>query len=438
MGLRLYDALRLSWRNIAQHKVRSAMIVMTVSILFSAVMAFNFVLDGLDKTVFDAAMKASNHKVYIATGYSEVSSSNQGEYYKVNNLDDAEKLIEESIRQHHGQVVGQIAQYNIGDSRWVINKELATRFSNLDFSKLKDNQVPYIGPKAEAESFGEYLMNADGSKDKLLAKVGTYPVTKPGGLFLSGNNPLNLLLSRLQVSGGYPLIVDDGSDKVIQYLQNQASYSSLNQEITPDIQQVVAEFDNYNDAIAYYWDIVSDNNILMDVETLNGRKYIMHSNEIFSNVIGAELSIRNLHNTLVIIEFLFITISVIVATLTFAHLADQDAVTISLYRSLGATTSSIYTVYMLYLFELCVLAALACIVVAFSLAGITWLTSAKELAQKLQDFYMLNNKPKITFFECNDLFFGIIGSIFAVVPLSMMLTLHHFSAKHIAKKLRAD
>ena len=47
MGLKFSDALRLSWSNIAEHKKRSVAIIVTISILFGAIMGFNFMLEGL-------------------------------------------------------------------------------------------------------------------------------------------------------------------------------------------------------------------------------------------------------------------------------------------------------------------------------------------------------------------------------------------------------
>ena len=57
MGLKFSDALRLSWSNITQHKKRSAAIILTISILFGVIMAFNFMLQGLRGTILDAALR---------------------------------------------------------------------------------------------------------------------------------------------------------------------------------------------------------------------------------------------------------------------------------------------------------------------------------------------------------------------------------------------
>ena len=152
--LKFSDALHLSWSNISQHKGRSAIVILTISILFGVVMAFNFMLEGLSKTTFDAAMQASDGKIYIAAGYNEIASINEGDYFKVNNLEDAEKAIVESVKRYHGQIIGQVVQYNdVGSSRWTINQELAERFDELDFDKLQEDQIPYVGPKVEDEFF---------------------------------------------------------------------------------------------------------------------------------------------------------------------------------------------------------------------------------------------------------------------------------------------
>ena len=55
MGLKFSDALRLSWSNIAQHKKRSVVIILTISILFGVIMGFNFLTFGMEKTMLSAS-----------------------------------------------------------------------------------------------------------------------------------------------------------------------------------------------------------------------------------------------------------------------------------------------------------------------------------------------------------------------------------------------
>lgn len=48
MGLKFSDALRLSWGNVAQYKKRSAIIILTISLLFGVIMGFNFITSGIE------------------------------------------------------------------------------------------------------------------------------------------------------------------------------------------------------------------------------------------------------------------------------------------------------------------------------------------------------------------------------------------------------
>ena len=87
---------------------------------------------------------------------------------------------------------------------------------------------------------------------------------------------------------------------------------------------------------------------------------------------------------------------------------------------------------------MCILAVVACIVIAAILVGALWLVNANALAQRLQNYYMLDTTPKVTLFRFDNLFYGIIGSVMLIAPITLLFTLRNFSSKHIAKKLKED
>ena len=78
MALKFSDALRLSWSNIVQHKKRSAIIVLTISLLFGVIMAFSFILQGLRSTILDAAVQANDGRVYLEVSYQELAGFGPG------------------------------------------------------------------------------------------------------------------------------------------------------------------------------------------------------------------------------------------------------------------------------------------------------------------------------------------------------------------------
>ena len=279
--------------------------------------------------------------------------------------------------------------------------------------------------------------------------VGTYPATQQGSPTLPGLNPVNLLLSMVYGSGinARPWIIDNDSEAVHNYFLKLAQqkvysgspYASAEEYLKTVVPQTryIVEFPNYENAVNYYCDIYAEKSIPKNVE-IGDHKYELLNMDTFGRVIYLEYDFDNLQFMLTAIEILFIVIAILVATFTFAHLIDQDAATIALYRSLGASTGSIYLIYFLYLVELCLLAVLSCILIAFIIVGVMWLCNAGALAERLKEYYILKDLPKVNLFGLNGMFFWIIGAIMIVAPISLVLTMRRFSVKHIAKKLKED
>ena len=99
MGLKFSDALRLSWSNIGEHKVRSAIVILTISIIFGLLMGINFVLRGLETTLIDASVIPTGGKVYLETKFSN------------NHYGKAEERLAERLQKYHGQAVGTYTTY---------------------------------------------------------------------------------------------------------------------------------------------------------------------------------------------------------------------------------------------------------------------------------------------------------------------------------------
>lgn len=68
-GLRVSDLLNLGWRNCFNQKRRSFCIIVAVAALFSVVLGFNTILNGLEMTLVQAASENSGSRFYIATGF---------------------------------------------------------------------------------------------------------------------------------------------------------------------------------------------------------------------------------------------------------------------------------------------------------------------------------------------------------------------------------
>lgn len=442
MGLKFSDALRLSWSNIAEHKKRSVAIVLTISILFGVIMGFNFMLEGLRETILSAALQANDGKVYLEVGYQELAGFGPGRVEKVDSEAKLDEFIKEGVTRYHGKIIGEKLNYQFNNIFETITPAVAESISGeIDLSSVPEDKVAVLMP-AETSPYA-----AVDREDYYI--VGTYPATQQGSPTLPGLNPVNLLLSMVYGSGinARPLIIDNDSEAVHNYFLKLAQqkvysgspYASAEEYLETVVPQTryIVEFPNYENAVNYYYDIYAEKSIPKNVE-IGDRKYELLNMDTFGRVIHLKYDFDNLQFMLTAIEILFIVIAILVATFTFAHLIDQDAATIALYRSLGASTGSIYLIYFLYLVELCLLAVLSCILIAFIIVGVMWLCNAGALAERLKEYYILKDLPKVNLFGFNGMFFWIIGAIMIVAPISLVLTMRRFSVKHIAKKLKED
>lgn len=446
MSLTFSDTIKLSWSNIAQHKKRSILIVATIALLFGVIMAFNFILQGLRNTILDAALQTTSGQIYLETGYAANGSSSTSGIPIFADQVALDTYVDQSVTGCHGEVVGTITTYQINNTRWVIDQSLAERFGPLDLSLVTKGKIPYLAPSIKGNHFTSYLHH-DGHPDDRLVQVGTYPVTETGSPTLPGFNPLNLLLGLVHGSSDSapPLIVDDGSGKVDDYILALAQervtrdgYETVEQlfETRPPETRFVAAFDSYEDALDYYQQ--SQNGQIATYVKVGNKVYYLLTVDIFGNNINLSIDFDNLQTMLIMLEIILIIVAVIIATLTLAHLIDSDASTTALYRAVGASTGDIYWIYFLYLLELCLLAVLACLAIAVTITGILWLINASALSTRLEDFYVLAKPPSINLFGINQLFFWTIFTIPLIAPLALLLALRHFSPKYIAKNLKDD
>lgn len=453
MGLKFSDALRLSWGNIAQHKKRSAVIVLTISILFGVIMGFNFLTFGMEETLLSASAGQTGGDVYIEARYGR-SVGTWSDYAKdpaevaqvdltpvLNEKDD--QKIRERVAEYGGEVIGYYWYYQMDFPYRVIDKSAVEQFIDADLMEsLPEGKMPTIMPEGWTPPIYSFNGETDTHlRDRigdLLYRVGTIPSTEPGKPTLNGFNPLNIILAQLAAASNSDFwLIDDGSGKVETFIRGQLEkyladdYRSYN--LDPVKKTAVARFGDPYQAAAY---------AEPDTEAFGVKMYSSDYQYWAQDLFGTTLMVANSFNTqrvlLIAVEILLLIVAVIVAVLTFAHLIDQDAPTVALYRAMGASTDNIYVIYLLYLVELCLLAIVATILIAFLFVGLVTLTSVGPLALRLEEFYNLSDLPKITLFMFNGSFWFILAIILTIAPFSLFFTLRRFSAKHIAKKLKED
>ena len=475
MGLKFSDALRLSWSNIGQHKVRSTIVILTISIIFGLLMGINFVLRGLETTLIDASVANTNGQVRLETSFTP------------NRYGKAEDRLAERLAKYHGQAIGTYSFYQGSPSKFiytsVISASAVTDFITTDLSQVPADKIPILIPEVGLpemdpedityEKFQTlmrdkfYIVGTTPSLAKNLSYDSEENDDRYSLLALPGKHPLNIILGNIWGSSYIvpPLLIDDGSGKVDRYLDEQiaearaesiAKYDLSIQEAQerdpdftvsdediqdnhdylntwePDSQTyTIALFDNPYDAVAYSapYDLPEYSNL---------EQIPFSANSIFTNTTNISDLFRSYRFMLNFLQIVLLITAVIITTMTFAHIIDQDAATVALYRSMGATTGNIYLIYFLYILELCFLAIFTSLIIALIIVLIMTLTSSSALSQRLQDYYVLASAPHVSFLGIDINFFIVVIAILLVAPLTLVTTHRRFSNKHIARKLKED
>ncbi len=446
MTIKLSDAFKLSWNNIGEHKKRSLIIILTISLLFGVIMGFNFIASGIEQTTISASAGQIGGDVYIEARYGSWAGNADFDFISTPDeiaqislepvLDEEDdKKIRERAEEYGGEVVGYYWYYQLDYPYQVIDKSVVDVFiDNSLWNKVPEDKVPAIMP--EGWKPPQNMENLEERLGNTLYRVGSIPSTEAGKPTLAGFNPLNVILAQLPSATNDDFwLIDDGTGKIDAYIKNQLEQylaAGRSYNTAPVQKTAVVKFTDPYQATAFS----SPDEEKFGIKVYRDFKY--NAQDLF----GTTLMVVNSFNTqkvlLIAVEILLLIVATIVAVMTFAHLIDQDAATVALYRAMGASTSNIYLIYFLYLLELCLLAVVATIMITFIFIALLALTSTGALAERLQEFYSLDYLPEITLFMFNGAFWFILFVIMMVAPLSLLFTMRRFSAKHIAKKLKED
>lgn len=420
MNLRFSDTLRLATRNITAYKLRSFTIIITISIIFGLIMGVNFLFAGMRQSMLEASAIPTNGESFIVIKYSGLSSS-------------LRDTLGGEIDKFHGERIGTIINYEIGMRQFTVaNLEIFRNYIDLDrLAATPADRVPALLDDETHESLAGTLNQQIFDNEYYI--VGDIPQTLGGMPQLPGKfNPLNFPLLSSGSSSWQPMfavVLDDGGGKVDDYI------NALRRQAILD--------DDYNDSetvhqVVKFDDLRNLSRFITIAESSSSQSESVAISSLFSDTAGIVQEFLWTDHMISVFEIILLVVAIIIATLTFVHLIDQDAATIALYRSLGASTSQILLIYLVYLIELCLIAVIVSIFIGLIMVLIISLTNSAALAELLQSTYHLPSLPHVSLFGVDNKFFITIGLILLTAPAALLLSSDRFSSRHLAKVLKED
>lgn len=448
--MKLSDTLALSWKNVFYHKKRSLTVIITISILFSTILAYSILVKSIEKLAISASISQTKNKIYLTvqnteknsvTGEITITNRNLSKLNlsPVANQDSIEDIKKE-ISEYNGKIVGFYKSYQLDFPYQIIDKQVAESFIDKNlWSNMPQDKIPVI--TMEDWNFPDTPDYKD-KKNRLeneIFKVGFIPslntkeITSEKYTFLA---PLFQGLPKNMKD--LLLFIDDGTGKIEKFIKKQIetylqedtekNFVSQNQmEASP-----VITFSSPDDLSRYMY----PGKTFLGIRDYREQKYTYQ--DIFGTTVDLISNLESLNSLFIICFLILLLITIVITLVTLSHIIEEDTPIITLYRAFGASTPNIYIIYLLYLFELMILSVISIFFFIAFLLILLVLFFSGTISEALMNFYNLKQIPQFHFSIDPDTIITIIITILVVAPTSLLLSIKQFSPKQIAKRLKAD
>lgn len=438
--MRLVDYFRLGWANIVAHKKRAAIVVVIVGVMFGVLIAGSLLIQGVENTALDMMTRSTDGKVLVR------SVAQQYSFCKDVACDlEADKA---ELRQRVTDYGGKVIEVKMLGQDYVLDADLVQGAIETELSKAPADATPVLAPlsilsnwlqisipeRAETavkvrtaqqireQAVGQVITVMGGKKYWVAGILpGSFGGTSTLALSSLGRkNPLDILLSNVELGGSAVLIIDDGDLRAETVITDE----------------IWATFDTVKQAERYIAEIADDNCNVLDVQAKRCPR--MKQYEAATVISSPVMTYRNFEGVWLVFKILAIALAVIgsiVSLSTYTRLVGKDTKVIALYHAMGATKRQVVGVYVAYLLGLSLLASLFSLALGVGLVLIANLLSATGLMQVFTLGFGVA-ETRVWLFGWNNWIMVFVGLLLVVAPVCVVLNLYQFSSKKLAQKIK--
>ena len=429
----------------ANPRGRTSLIIMTVVVLFAPMLSLAFLAQGIRNSILDTSALQTGGAVYIQTGFLADIYYGAEERVITPAPENADEILRERIAAHHGEIVGTItaARRSLGWDYDLISASAIESFQN-DIAPFLDDNVTDAATNTPTSPLPAITNSNLHLSDPTLSVLATYPGTKTLFSLQGASAALGFFTDAIGGTPSQTFLIDDGSPAIQSYRDQaladwrarcQQTYQSTC-DYHPSLPELyVVRFASPRDAAAYQTTAGFDS-LRYGYDTDADYQYLIA--DLFNNTLSVAGATTSAQFIIYVVMGAFLILALILIVTTLSHAADEDAATIALYRSLGASTRAVHLIYFLYLLLLCLFAALISFLVALLFASLIALIVATPFAASLQTFYQLSAPPTISCLGLDGFALLLLAAILLIAPLALLLTFHQFSAKHLSRKLKNE
>lgn len=450
MSIKLSDALSLSWKNIFHHKKRSITVIITITILFTTILAYSILVKSIEKLAISASISQTKSKIYLTVQNTEKNSVTDEITITNRNLSklnlspiinqDSIESIKKEVSEYNGKIVGFYKSYQLDFPYQIIDKQVAESIIDKNlWSDMPQDKIPVITmadwsfPNTPDYKAIKNRLENEIFKVGFIPSLNTKKITSEKYTFLV---PLFQSLPRNKED--LLLFIDDGTGKIEKfikkqievYLQEDTERNFFSQTET-GISTVVT-FDSPDDLSRYMY----PGKTFLGIRDYREQKYTYQ--DLFGTTVDLISNLESLKSLFIICFLTLLLITIVITLVALSHIIEEDTPIITLYRAFGASTPNICIIYLLYLFELMILSVISIFFFITFFLILLVLFFSGTVSEALMNFYNLKQIPQFHFSIDPDTIITIIITILVVAPISLLLSIKQFSPKQIAKRLKED
>lgn len=407
--MKIARIVELGHYNISVHKTRSIATALTISLLFTALLSFNFINQGIGNLAISYLKQIGGDEVIMSIKLCQNDSDK-----KCPSQDEAAREASEKSKNYSGEYIGNIEVYRSeqGEKIAVIDRKNVQYF--IKNNQLANDKMQVVIPHGSDSAFAKTGIEIVGETPSQTVDLHTSRRSDEGALISDYNG--------LMDGSKYDMyIINDREGQVQNFLKNA---SAKKEDVLP-----LVRFKDDKKAYKFYkkYDCNFNN--------FANRCSNFYAEEIFSGTIAVHENMDSIFEGHKVADIVIVVIAFVISFLTLARTLIQEKRNIALYQSLGASYYDVFWIYMSYMVEICLISILITTVASAIIAVAYCSGHIKYVADSIGDAagYQLDKRILNVF---GDNYLKIICIMLLSGPCVSLFTSPILSSKSLVKNIK--
>lgn len=354
--------------NISAHKTRSIATALTISLLFTTLLSFNFIIQGIGNLAISYLKQIGGDEVTMS-----IKLCRNDNERKCPSQDEAVREVSEKSKKYGGEYIGDIEVYRSeqGEKIAVIDRKNVQYF--IKNNQLANDKIQAVIPHGSDNAFAKTNIEIVGETPSKTIDLHTSRRSDEGALISDYNGLID--------GSKYDLYAINNQGEQIQNFLKETG--TKKEDTLP-----LVRFKDDKKAYKFYKKFDCNYN------NFANKCSNFYAEEIFSGTVVVHENMDSIFEEHKVTGIIIVVIAFVISLLTLSRTLVQERRNIALYQSLGASYYDVFWIYMSYMVELCLISILITTVASAIIAVAYCSGHVKYIADSIGNAigYQLDNR----------------------------------------------